>query len=152
MVNIRHAKIEDYEDVEKIMRQVQQMHIDWRPDLYKMGRIMFPYEMYLNAVEKHCFIVAEEEKKVVGFLFYEVIHIENDNQVARNVLYVDSMGIEETYRRRGIGHLLFDYVREIKKSGKIDQIELQVNSMNQNARKMYEKYGFREKAVIMELK
>lgn len=40
----------------------------------------------------------------------------------------------------------------LKKSGKIDQIELQVNSMNQNARKMYEKYGFREKAVTMELK
>lgn len=152
MIKIRLAKIEDYEDVEKIMRQVQQMHIKWRPDLYKMGKIMFPYELYLKAVEKQSFIVAEEEKKVVGFLFYEIVHIENDNQVARNVLFVDSMGVEEQYRRRGIGHLLFDYVREMKNSGKVDQIELQVNSVNQNARKMYEKYGFREKAITMELK
>ena len=30
---IRAARPEDYPAVEAIMRQVQQLHIDWRPDI-----------------------------------------------------------------------------------------------------------------------
>lgn len=46
--HIRQANIEDYTSVEIIMKQVQKMHIEWRPDLYKMGEVVLPYEMYLE--------------------------------------------------------------------------------------------------------
>ena len=49
---IRHATKEDYESVESIMSQVQQMHVDWRPDLYKMGDVVLPYERYIELIEQ----------------------------------------------------------------------------------------------------
>jgi hypothetical protein len=33
---IRKARWEDYESVIRIMNQVQKMHVEWRPDIYKM--------------------------------------------------------------------------------------------------------------------
>lgn len=148
---IRLAKISDYDAVETIMKQVQQLHIDWRPDLYRMGETVFPYEMYVDAVNSETFIVAEAGEKIVGFLFYQLVHIENDNQVSRDVMFIDSMGVDELYRGKGIGHQLFAYVKDIKLEKKIDKIELQVNARNVRAREMYEKCGFQEKAVTMEL-
>ena len=34
MITIREAVSEDYEQIEIIMQQVQQMHVAWRPDVY----------------------------------------------------------------------------------------------------------------------
>lgn len=150
-IKVRRAQIEDYDAIEIIMKQVQQMHIEWRPDLYKMGSVVLPYEMYEAAVAEGTFIVAEMNNNVVGFLAYELRHIENDNQVGRNVLFIDSMGVDEAFRGKGIGHLLFEYVKNLKQNRKIDKIELQVNAKNVRAREMYEKCGFAEKAIVMEL-
>lgn len=33
-IHIRNSKLEEYETIETIMKQAQQMHIDWQPDLY----------------------------------------------------------------------------------------------------------------------
>ena len=35
-IEIRFAEEKDYNQVEKIMKQVQKMHTEWRPDIYKM--------------------------------------------------------------------------------------------------------------------
>lgn len=148
---VRLANASDYNDVEAIMKQVQQLHVDWRPDLYKMGEIVFPYEMYLHAVEDGTFLVAEWDEKIVGFLFYQLVHIENDNQISRNVIFIDSMGVDASFRGKGVGHQLFDHVKKIKQERNVDKIELQVNAKNTRAREMYGKYGFKEKAVTLEL-
>ena len=38
-VMIRKAIKSDYESVTKIMSQVQDMHVKWRPDIYKPNQI-----------------------------------------------------------------------------------------------------------------
>ena len=144
---IRYARIEDYNKVEEIMKQVQNLHVKWRPDNYRMSDTILPYEDFTDAVK----IVAELDEKVVGLCFYILKHIEHDNQVTRDILYIDSMAVDETFRGQGIGHQLFDFIKDIAKLKKIDGIELQVNSKNTRARKMYEEYGFVEKSVNMEL-
>ena len=34
-IRIRNATTNDYESVIKIISQVQDMHVEWRPDIYK---------------------------------------------------------------------------------------------------------------------
>lgn len=34
-INIRPIKPQDYDRVSYIMDQVQQLHVDWRPDVYR---------------------------------------------------------------------------------------------------------------------
>ena len=58
-IHIRNATMNDYQAVEMIMQQVQQMHIDWRPDIYKHSETVLPIKVYEQAVRDQAFFVAE---------------------------------------------------------------------------------------------
>lgn len=150
-IYIRNARPDEYKIVEAIMRQVQQMHIDWRPDIYKDSETVLPLELYEHAVKEETFYVAEYDGKVAGILFIQYRHIESPNQVTRNIIFVDSMAVEEKYRGKGIGHAFFDFLGELRDQRGYDGIELQVNARNKAAYQFYSNYGFTDKSINMEL-
>ncbi len=88
----------------------------------------------------------------MGLLICLVRHISGGPVRERDVLFVDSMAVEERYRGRGIGRRLFDTVLQLCREQEYDGLELQVNARNTKARDMYEKYGFTEKSVNMEFR
>lgn len=148
---IRKAVMEDYEAVVKIMNQVQQMHIDWRPDIYKPNHNLIPADTFAEILENGTFFVAEADGTLAGIMEIMFRHIESPAQVTRDVIFIDSMAVDEKYRRQGIGHLFFEKVKEIKEQEHCDGIELQVNAKNEAAYEMYLKYGFTVKSINMEL-
>lgn len=150
-IHIRNAKPDEYKTVEAIMKQVQQLHIDWRPDIYKYNETVLPLEIYEQAVKDQTFFVAEYDGQVAGILFIMYRHIENPIQVTRNIIFIDSMAVDEKYRGKGIGHAFFDFLKELKTQGGYDGIELQVNAKNEAAYKMYTDCGFSNKSINMEL-
>ena len=127
------------------------MHVEWRPDIYTFEKKVFSDELFEQIIDNNLLIVAVNDEKVVGFLMYIVNKVDFDNQVERTVYRVDAVAVDEEYRGQGIGHKLFDYLKDIAKDNKIDAIELQVNSENKAAKAMYEKYGFTDKSINMEL-
>lgn len=149
---IRFANREDYEEVERIAEQVQKMHVEWRPDIYTFEKKIFPDEIFEQIIENKMLIVATDEEKVVGFLMYVINKVNFDNQVERNLYNVNAVDVDEECRGQGIGHKLFDYLKDIAKENNIDAIELQVNAENKVAKAMYEKYGFTDKSINMEFK
>ena len=150
-ITIRYAEPHDYPQVEIIMQQVQDMHVTWRPDIYKRSNIVLPTEVFDQAVQSREFIVAEADGQIVGLLFFMIRHIESTNQVTRDVLFIDSMAVADGCRGQGVGHRLFEFAKQIRQQRNLDGIELQVNAKNLAAKAMYEKYGFTEKSINMEL-
>lgn len=151
-IGIRFAEEKDYNQVEKIMKQVQKMHIEWRPDIYKNVEILLPLDMYMDYVNNRELIIATlDSGDVVGILIYFTRNISGGPMVDRKVMFIDSMGVDEHYRGQGIGRELFAFVQNICEEQDYDGLELQVNAKNIAAKKMYEKYGFTEKSVNMEL-
>ena len=148
---IRQAISSDYEVAMKIIAQVQDMHVAWRPDIYKPNNEMLSKTAFEESVKNGTFYVAEYDGKVVGILEIIFRHIETPAHVTRDIIVVDAIAVDEKYRGKGIGHQLLDFVREIKKNKGCDAIELQVNARNAAAYEMYKKYGFTEKSVNMEL-
>ena len=68
-IQIRNATINDYESVIKIISQVQDMHVEWRPDIYKYNDNLITKEEFEKLVENNTFFVAENEnKKLLEFL------------------------------------------------------------------------------------
>lgn len=148
---VRKAVMKDYESVIKIMNQVQQMHVDWRPDIYKFNDSIIPIDKFAKIVEGDTFFVAEADGIVVGIMEIIFRHIETPLHITRNVLFIDSMAVDEKYRGMGIGHLFFEKVKQIKEQKHCNGIELAVNSKNKAAYEMYSKYGFTVKSINMEL-
>ena len=60
-INVRKATLNDYEDVLRIMSQVQDMHVEWRPDVYKPNKQLFSKEDFKAALSGDAFYVAESE-------------------------------------------------------------------------------------------
>lgn len=150
-IHIRNAKSDDYTAAEAIMKQVQKMHINWRPDIYKYSETLLPLEIYEQAVRDETFFVAEYEGTIAGILFLIYHHIESPSQVTRNIIFVDSMAVDENYRGKGIGHAFFDFLRNLKNEKSFGGIELQVNAKNRAAYQFHSDYGFTDKSINMEL-
>ncbi len=150
-IQIRNSRRDEYQTVEAIMKQVQQMHVGWRPDIYKSSETALPLAVYEQAVAAGTFFLAEYEGCAAGILFIAYRHIESPNQVTRNIIFVDSMAVDEKYRGKGIGHAFFDFLKDLKRQGGYDGIELQVNAKNEAAYKFYTNYGFTNKSINMEL-
>lgn len=148
---IRNARIEDYESVVQIINQVQQMHIAWRPDIYRANDLMIPRDAFEKLVAGDTLFVAVVDGAVVGVLEIVYRHVESPAHVTRNILYIETMAVDEPYRGKGIGHMFFAKAKEIKEKLHFDAIELQVNAKNKAAYEMYTNYGFTEKSINMEL-
>lgn len=150
-VRIRIAKKVDYESVSNIMSQVQDMHVEWRPDIYKPNDNLIPEDVFEKIIENGTFYVAEINDMVVGVLEIVFRHIESPAHVTRDVIFIDTMAIDENFRGMGIGHQMFDFLKKKKQEKNLDAIELQVNARNRAAYEMYQKCGFTEKSINMEL-
>ncbi len=148
---IRCAETSDYDSVELIMKQVQQLHVDWRPDIYKPADPVYSRESFEKLISEKRLLVAEQGGAVVGLLSFMYRHVESDKQVTRDVLFVDDLAVSEEYRGQGIGTQLLQVMKDKAKQEHLDGLELQVNARNTAARKMYEKLGFTEKSVNLEL-
>ncbi|NMD38491.1 MAG: hypothetical protein GYA87_07420 [Christensenellaceae bacterium] len=75
-IKVEEAFIDDYDMVVKIMNQVQQMHVEWRPDIYKPNKNLISIAEFKEAILSNTFYVAEIEEKVVGILGIRFIHVD----------------------------------------------------------------------------
>ena len=150
-MQIRLAVETDYESVLKIMNQVQDIHFELRPDIYKENKEIITKEEFLEALEGDTCYVAEDGEKVVGIMGLAFRHIESSSHVTRDDIFVDCIAVDEAYRGAGVGHAFFDKLKELATERHSDGIELQVNARNKQAYEMYTKYGFSEKSINMEL-
>lgn len=151
-VIVRLPRLQDYERVSQIMDQVQQLHVEWRPDVYKPASPLITMDLFEAILKDGNWYVAEADGVVVGILELMKRHVESPAQVTKDVLFISTMAIDEKYRGKGIGHLFFEKVKQLKQEKGYDTIELQVNAKNRLAYEMYRKYGFTEKSINMELK
>ena len=150
-IHIRNAKKEDYHAVRRIMNQVQEMHVAWRPDIYKSNENLISEDIFDLMISNGNLFVADAGGTVAGVLEVVYKHIESPAHVTRDVILIDSMAVDSDFRGKGIGHQFFEKVKELKNNSGSDGIELVVNAKNHDAYEMYKKYGFTEKSINMEL-
>lgn len=150
-VTIRPARAADYPQVCAILQQVHDLHVAWRPDIYRPCDPVLPQEAFLQEIAHGLFFVAENQGMVSGILSCVERHVGSDRQVARRVLFIDTMAVDEAQRGQGIGRQLLAFARQFAADGAYDGLELQVNARNEAARAMYARCGFTEKSINMEL-
>lgn len=150
-INIRPAVPEDHEAAAAIIAQVQQMHVDWRPDIYRPNDGLLPLEAFSDECAKGLAFVAECDGQVAGVMEIVYRHIETPAHVTRDIVFVDTMAVDEPFRGKGVGKAFFHYLKQLKEEKRLDGIELQVNAKNTAALRMYEKCGFTFKSINMEL-
>lgn len=82
-ITIRTPQMQDYDRFSAIMDQVQQMHVDWRPDVYKPASPLITKELFGELLKGDSWYIAETDGIVVGVLEVFKRHVEGPAQVTR---------------------------------------------------------------------
>ncbi|MED4015565.1 GNAT family N-acetyltransferase [Sutcliffiella cohnii] len=151
---IRNAKQSDYESLLPLFRQIHEYHVFVRPDLYKENDTPVEKEFFESQLidEKQHIFVAIIDNDIVGVVVTKEEEVtENTFVNARNVLFIQSLCVAETHRKKGIGKKLTHYVFDFGKSLKVDSIELGVSEENTAAIEFYRSIGMSTKSRKMEI-
>ncbi|MEH7349351.1 GNAT family N-acetyltransferase [Gottfriedia acidiceleris] len=154
-ISIRIANQEDYESLLPLFRQVHDLHVFERPDLYKENPTPVGEEEFNNQLkdDKHHILVAILGTEIVGAAVLKEEEISENSFVnARKILLVNSLCVDDASRKKGIGRKLMQSVIDFAKELDVDSIELGVSESNQNAIHFYESIGMATKNRKMEFR
>jgi len=152
-MQFREAKKEDLSQVVEIMEQIQRLHEECRPEVFKSKtRNQIEKEaIELIENEKEYVIVAVKDDRVYGILMCNLKEVKNHRNLKDSKsLWIDDLGVNEKYRKLGIGKELMKEAENLSKRLGCKTITLNCWSFNETALRFYEKQGMKNQRIIME--
>ena len=139
-------------DVNRLARQVHEMHVQWRPDLYNMPEELFPEELYDELVKNRELYVAKLDGAVIGFAWVRMRTAEGVGLVTRKVMLINQICVDEALRNHGIGTQMMEEVRVLARAFGCTDLQLGVYPQNDEAVSFYQKCGFMIRSIDMQRK
>lgn len=152
---IRRAEQRDIPDILKLLLQVDMVHHNGRPDLFKGPATKYNAEE-LEAILKDdstpVFVCTDEsDSRVVGHAFCMHKQVLHDNVLTDvKTLYVDDICVDENCRRQLVGKRLYEAVLAYARESGCYNVTLNVWACNPQALAFYESCGMRPQKIGME--
>lgn len=153
-MEIRRAREQDMDGINKLLLQVCLVHHKGRPDLFKYGAKKYTDDE-LRAIirddSRPIFTAVDENGNVLGYAFCVFQQHIGDNILTDiKTLYIDDLCVDETLRGKHIGSRLYNYVLTFAKEADCYNVTLNVWSCNESAMKFYQTCGLKPQKVGME--
>lgn len=152
---VRFGTAEDFASIYNIRMQLHSLHVDARPDIYKMPEREAEFHQILQeAVEgKDCrLFVCENDFCIAGYALVRYTHCENAcMKQDRRTLFIDEIAVEKTLRGQGYGRELMDGLVSFAREHHMDSVDLAVWNFNEEAMHFYESFGMTPKYTLLEL-
>ena len=149
---IELATKHDRLEINRLARQVHEMHVSWRPDLYNMPEELFPEELYDELVKNRELYVAKLDGAVIGFAWVRMRTAEGVGLVTRKVMLINQLCVDEALRNHGIGTQMMEEVRVLARAFGCTDLQLGVYPQNDEAVSFYQKCGFMIRSIDMQRK
>ena len=151
---IRKAIKEDIPRLRELLLQVDSIHHEGRPDLFKDGVSKYTLEQLEDILEYDdvvVFVCEDDSGEVIGHAFC-VDKTVRESEVLTDVrtLYIDDICIDEKSRGQGIGREMYRHIKEYAQAEDYYRITLNVYSLNPDAVSFYEAMGFKPFKIGME--
>ena len=150
---IRYAKRTELASVNNIRKQVNDVHVNGRSDIFREDGWQFiePFIYTRFDAENGGVIVATIEDKIVGFAVVQyIIKPETPFGKERKYYHVEEFGVDENHRRKGIATAIIDFAKKDAKRRGFRRIELDMYDFNDGALAFYESVGFKTFRRYME--
>lgn len=153
-MEIRRARAGDIPRLLELLRQVNNVHADGRPDLFKRDRTKYSareLEALVADDAKPIFVSADDAGLVLGYAFcrFELEKGEG-NLVPGRDLYIDDICFDERFRGRGLAKALFAWVEDFARREGCRRITLHVWECNPVAAAFYAGRGMKPYFAALE--
>lgn len=151
-MRFRFAKPRDFEAFSALARQAQDLHVAWRPDLFRPVEYPFEASFYQRRTEAREILLACEGKQIIAYAAFDITKKENPMQVPRTVLHLDNLCVDAAWRGKGVASALIDHLCAYAKKQGCNDFQLTCYPENAAGMALYESLGMHVKTVQFEKK
>ena len=152
-ITVRRATESDIPAIMRLLVQVNMVHHNGRPDLFKGPTTKYT-EGELAAIlasdDTPVFVGVDESGKVLGHGFCVLQHSGGQLMEEHDTLYIDDICVDETARGLGVGRAIYESILAHARERGCYNVTLNVWSCNPGAMRFYEKLGMVPYRVGME--
>lgn len=142
-LKIIQPTIDEWSKINELAKQVHKLHINWNSDLFLDVEEVISMERLNKLLETDSIYVAKVNGEIVGYIIIDIKEKDNGFMRYRKLLSIDTLCIDEDFRGQGIGTKILEFVKNIAKEENCTDMHLTVNPNNENAIKVYEKFGMK---------
>ena len=154
-MTVRFACEKDIPQMDSLLYQVERVHQQGRPDLFKEGAKKYTdneLKAMLKDKTKPIFAAVDENDVMKGYAFCVFQEHKGDNVLTDiKTLYIDDLCVDENCRGQHIGSVLYEAVKKFAKEQGCYNVTLNVWECNPSARKFYGKAGLKPYKTGMEV-
>ena len=154
MAEIRRARECDMKDINRLLVQVNMVHHQGRPDLFRAGKKKYTDEQLRELIHddsRPIFVAVDDQERVLGYAFCIFQqHLDDNILTDIRTLYIDDLCVDETIRGQHVGKSLYEAVLAFARESGCYNVTLNVWALNEGAMKFYEKCGLKPQKVGME--
>ncbi len=153
---IRRATLADAELLAELNKDVQQIHADAYPKLFKQpnntAEIVADFKTRILADADGFVLIIEVQQEAVGYIYAKAVtRPENAYVYAQKLMLVDQISIKPICQNKGYGQKLMQAVRDEAIALGLHRVLLDVYGFNSNAQQFYAKMGFERVSVRLAL-
>ena len=151
---IRFAKEDELERINVLRKQVNDLHVEGKPDVFKPGfnEELQNYVYYIFKDPEQKIVIADKDGEICVFaILHHIYKPENPFMKVRDFLDIDEFCVDEKHRREGIATALVEFIKNFAKEQGYHRLELNMWEFNQDALAFYEAAGFETFRRYMEM-
>ena len=146
------ATLSDRSTVNALAKQVHELHVSWRPDIYEMVEELYSQERFQEAVRLRQLYVAKLNGIAAGYVSLKIRDYDWPGVVRRKVMFLVEFAVEEAFRGHGIGTAMMEEVHALARAFGCTDLQLGVYPQNDDAVGFYQKRGFTIRSIDMQKK
>ena len=153
-MEVRLARKEELDRVNELRRQVNDLHVAGKPDVFKPGfsRELQDYIYVIWDDPEQDIAVAELDGKIAGFaVLHHIRRPENPFMFERDFLDIDEFCVDEACRRQGVASAMIEFIKDYARERGFHRLELNMWEFNRDALLFYEAAGFTTFRRYMEM-
>lgn len=153
MNSVRRAEARDIPAILDLLVQVDMVHHNGRPDLFKGPATKYSaeeLERILVDEETPVFVCTDEQNRVLGHGFCVMQHSGGQLMEEHTTVYIDDICVYEEARGRGVGRALYEHILAFAREKGAYNVTLNVWTCNPGAMAFYERLGLTPYKVGME--
>ncbi len=154
-MHVRKACEKDIERLLELLVQVDMVHHNGRPDIFKGPATKYNEQQLAEIISDEStpvFVCVDENDKALGHAFCAAKQVKDDPVLTDiRTLYIDDICVDEAARGRHIGRALFEHVAAHAKKEGFYNVTLNVWTCNEGALRFYESLGLVPQKIGMEM-